>query len=437
MSSMLEEAIIDAEALKEAAKKNAEEKIIEHYSKDIKEAVDLILEQDPMADPMMGGADPMMAGADPMMGAMPGMGTTMAPTTPFAPQAPGAAAPADPGLVDIEATGEEEHEGEMIVTQAPYAATTSDRDIVSIDLNKLEEAIQNVDLQEYEDEDDDLMEEYDIDDDLMEEYDVAYDRDDEDAFEDEDEDTDLAEGYPHSRDDEDEDEDLMEEYDIDEDDTDSETIEEMIRNILAEEASGLFEEKAPPKMVDPETACQKAARLKKGAEGKSWSSSSDEKDAKEAEKACAEEKASTQKESRVSQRTLKEHKQLNKKVKLLEHKLNKYQEVFPQLKQQLEESNLQNARLHYQNRILNSDSLNERQKDRLVETISKATTVEEAKIIYETLQSTVGISAPSRRPKSLNEVVTKRSSAFMPRKEEKRGDPLAARMKALAGIADK
>ena len=134
---------------------------------------------------------------------------------------------------------------------------------------------------------------------------------------------------------------------------------------------------------------------------------------------------------------LKEHKQLNEKVKLLEQKLNKYQEVFPQLKHQLEESNLHNARLHYQNRILNSDSLNERQKDRLVETISKANTVEEAKIIYETLQSAVGASATKRRPKSLNEVVTKRSSAFLPRKEEQRVDPLMARMKALAGITDK
>ena len=429
MSNMLEEAIIDAEALKEAAKKNAEEKIIEHYSKDIKEAVDLILEQDPMADPMMGGADP-------MMGAMPGMGTTMAPTAPYIPAAPAVPAPADPGLVDMEATGEEESAGEMVVTQTPYAATTSDRDIVSIDLNKLEEAIQNIDLQEYGYEDEDLMEEYDIDDDLTEEYDVAYNRDDEDAIEADQVRSDLMEECPHGRNDEDED--LMEEHDIDEDGTDSETIEEMIRNILAEEADGLFEEKAPPKMVDPETACQKAARLKKESEGKSWSSSSDEKDAKEAEKACAEEKASTQKESRAFQQTLKEHKQLNKKVKLLEHKLNKYQKVFPQLKQQLEESNLQNARLHYQNRILNSDSLNERQKDRLVETISRATTVEEAKIIYETLQSTVGISAPARRPKSLNEVVTKRSSAFIPRNEEKkRGDPLAARMKALAGITDK
>ena len=46
MSSMLEQAIIDATALKEAAVRNAEQEIIEKYSQDIKEAVDALLEQD-------------------------------------------------------------------------------------------------------------------------------------------------------------------------------------------------------------------------------------------------------------------------------------------------------------------------------------------------------------------------------------------------------
>ena len=56
MSSMLEQAIIDAAALKEAALKNAEQEVLERYSKDIKEAVDALLEQDddlePMEEPM-------------------------------------------------------------------------------------------------------------------------------------------------------------------------------------------------------------------------------------------------------------------------------------------------------------------------------------------------------------------------------------------------
>ena len=46
MSSMLEQAIVDANALKEVAVKNAEQIIIEKYSADIKEAVSALLEQE-------------------------------------------------------------------------------------------------------------------------------------------------------------------------------------------------------------------------------------------------------------------------------------------------------------------------------------------------------------------------------------------------------
>ena len=44
MSSMLDQAIVDATALKEAAIKNAEQEILEKYSQDIREAVDALLE---------------------------------------------------------------------------------------------------------------------------------------------------------------------------------------------------------------------------------------------------------------------------------------------------------------------------------------------------------------------------------------------------------
>ena len=95
-----------------------------------------------------------------------------------------------------------------------------------------------------------------------------------------------------------------------------------------------------------------------------------------------------------------------------------------------------NAKLLYQNRILDSVSLNERQKDRIVEAIQNTNSVEEAKVIFETLQSTVGTANRHKAPESLNEVVTRSSSAFLPRKEEKRkdNDPFAERMKALAGL---
>ena len=46
MSSLLEEAIVDATALKDAALKNAENTVLEKYSTEVKRALDTLLEQD-------------------------------------------------------------------------------------------------------------------------------------------------------------------------------------------------------------------------------------------------------------------------------------------------------------------------------------------------------------------------------------------------------
>ena len=45
MSSMLEQAIVDAQALREAALKNAEQSLIEKFAPQIKEAVESLLEE--------------------------------------------------------------------------------------------------------------------------------------------------------------------------------------------------------------------------------------------------------------------------------------------------------------------------------------------------------------------------------------------------------
>ena len=74
MSNLLEQAIVDAAALRDAALKNAEAAVIEKYSGQIKEAVEAILleqpeeEEDPLADPMAMDdpmADPMAAEEEP------------------------------------------------------------------------------------------------------------------------------------------------------------------------------------------------------------------------------------------------------------------------------------------------------------------------------------------------------------------------------------
>ena len=121
----------------------------------------------------------------------------------------------------------------------------------------------------------------------------------------------------------------------------------------------------------------------------------------------------------------------NKKLK---ETLSNYQEVVGSLKENVQDVNLSNARLLYTNRTLRNTSLNERQKERIVEAISKAGSVEEAKTIHETLQSTVA-STPKRGPKSLSEAITRPTSVIRAsRKEEPKADPFTTRMRKLAGI---
>ncbi len=112
--------------------------------------------------------------------------------------------------------------------------------------------------------------------------------------------------------------------------------------------------------------------------------------------------------------------------------------VVEQLKDKLDEAMIANARLVYANKTLSDASLNERQKTKIVEAIAKATSVDEAKTLHETLTATVG-STQNSGPKSLSESVNRRSnlSAIMPRRKENvvtESMSFADRMKKLAGI---
>ena len=124
-----------------------------------------------------------------------------------------------------------------------------------------------------------------------------------------------------------------------------------------------------------------------------------------------------------------ENKQLN------EH-LSQHKQVVEELKESLQDVNLSNARLLYTNRVLRNTSLNERQKDKIVEAISNAGSVAEAKVICETLQSTVETKPTKRSPQSLSEAIgNKRSSVIRAsRQESTPSDPFNERMKRLAGI---
>jgi predicted nuclease with TOPRIM domain len=121
--------------------------------------------------------------------------------------------------------------------------------------------------------------------------------------------------------------------------------------------------------------------------------------------------------------------------KQLTEKLSNYEEAVEQLRESLQDVNLSNGRLLYTNRVLRNPSLNERQKEKIVEAISNAGSVTEAKVIYETLQSTVE-AKPKRSPKTLSEAISsKRASVIRAtRQESAPSDPMQERMKRLAGI---
>jgi len=90
----------------------------------------------------------------------------------------------------------------------------------------------------------------------------------------------------------------------------------------------------------------------------------------------------------------------------LKSKLLEMEENLLSLKENIEKLSISNAKLLYTNKVLGNVSLNERQKDQIVENISKSTSVLEAKTIYNTLQSTVsGIS--SKKPKESAERMKK------------------------------
>ena len=122
---------------------------------------------------------------------------------------------------------------------------------------------------------------------------------------------------------------------------------------------------------------------------------------------------------------------------MLQQKNEQITNMLQHLNERLYVVNLSNAKLLYTNRVLSDNSLNERQRTKIVETISKSGSPEEAKALYETLLSAVGTQAsPVKSPKSLREAVSRDRSLQMPRRQKPSSPDAKAmdRMRMLAGI---
>ena len=136
----------------------------------------------------------------------------------------------------------------------------------------------------------------------------------------------------------------------------------------------------------------------------------------------------------------KENENLKETLKRFKHKNKQYKDVVEKLSQKLNETLLSNAKLLYSNKTLSDASLNERQKTKIVEAIAKSRTPEEAKNLCETLNATVTSGRDKKSPRTLSESVQRKSNLSgilntrKQRVNESTEHTFAEKMKKLAGI---
>jgi hypothetical protein len=411
---MLEQAVIDAQALKEAAIKNAEQEVLEKYSGEIKEAVNSLLEQeiDPLADPA---ADPMGAGADMLADPM--------------------GAPVDPLAGDPKAQSKVDAEkpDDPLINKIALKALdgtelADDNEEIELDLDALVTALKSDEEEEIEISIQDTDGQPGYNQEMM--YEAS--KSDLTALLEDDEEE-LEEGTEKGEFDKtkkktqaayekgkiggeivEEDEDLDEEIELDE-----ETLRDSIAEILK---------------VDLEN-------VPRGMMGTTHPTTIEQIDAVNIA-AASDEDTDRKEKNKEFDKALKKIVDLSEQVKSLKSDKNRLvkdhkdlKSVARQISNKLTDLNTANAKLVYQNRILKSHSLNERQKEKLVEAISNANSIKEAKVIYETLQDSLSAKG-DKSPKTLSEAVSKNNRLVLKSNKTEEQVPNSAidRMKKLAGI---
>ena len=403
---MLEQAVIDAQALKEAAIKSAEQEVLEKYSTDIKEAVNSILEQD--EDPLMGLGGEEEIDRDEIVNELPpkyAEGEKLCPC------------PEGEEEIEIDlhglavAASEEATEEEMPLGLEEVVFEASKSDIEEL-LNEDEKRMSKeecaklpqehpchdvVDLPPLESVNEKKGKDQDGDGDVdSDDYLISKDKAIKAAKKEE----------------------TNEEIELDEE-IDEEALKKAIEEILTVDMKNVprgDNGTTHPTNIEQVTAVEIAAAADEDTERKEENKEFD-KAVKKIEK--LEEQVKSLKSGK--NRLLKEH--------------NELKSIARQVSDKLTELNITNAKLVYQNRILESSSLNERQKQKLVDAVSNANSTEEAKVIYETLQDSLSSKA-DKAPKNLSEAVSKNNRLVLKsnNKETQVSNSATERMKKLAGI---
>jgi hypothetical protein len=421
MSSLLEQAIIDAKTLKETALRNAEAAILEQYSEEIKQSMQSLLEQDE------GIGD--TTGAD--------LGATASPEKPKITPAGGGKVPLnasqklmsninssylnEDGLQEIEinldSLVEKVSEFENNISSVSNVTQVSDTPVVPQTVSRMPQDVTP------------LAETFEIDEELLNEEEMSVDTSEEDKR--------IA--------------------DADKAKAEAAKAKAEKQANAAKEAQAKKETDAAktktPVMAVPAAPLEEEfsleeemmldiANVSKGGVDASEIELEKQKDIRDALIAQNAELADELEEKEREKTSLEEtlDAAINQ-LKETKEKLLKSAELNKQLSEGVEYLskkfnlvNLLNAKLLYTNKALGNSSLNERQKEQIAESISSASSVEEAKTIYETLQKSAAVLTEKRSaPKSLTEALNKAPSPFLPRKQAQ-NESTADRWKLLAGI---
>ena len=101
----------------------------------------------------------------------------------------------------------------------------------------------------------------------------------------------------------------------------------------------------------------------------------------------------------------------------------------------LQEVNLLNAKLLYTNKIFRAKNLNENQKVKVLGAFDKAATVKEVKLVFETLNNEIKTSRKSPVTESMKRGLASKSAGVAPKKEViLEADTQVLRWQKLAGI---
>ena len=401
MSSLLGEAIVDAKALRESALKNAESTIIEKYSDEVKKTLEQLLEQE---DDLGLGLDADLAAEAPLDEPLGEQEDVTETDVPLA---------ATDGL--------SENEGENL-SDLPQSGEDVE---VTIDLGALQESLEALanELNEDEEVEIDLNE-------AEEDEDDEEDDDDEDKgkFKVVDGPGEGKNNFSITHDDKMVRNPMEEEVDVDP------SADEEEADVEAMDGLANLDEDKTDALLD---AVMEKLTVDMGFELSGWAGrpTSQLKQEQEMELAAEESTDRVEEEAELDEKLEESLTALEDENNALKEQLDKYKQAVEEIKENLYEVNLSNARLLYTNRVLRNTSLNERQKDKIVEAISGAGSVAEAKTIFETLQSTVE-AKPKRSPKSLGEAISRPSSVIRATRKESTQptDAFSDRMRRLAGI---